>query len=550
MIKDLSLYFQSGCPCVAIQTYEEKRAMDEILQMAKTYTGKRNIDVKVFAASITMGIVQILDKPNSIYEVKAPGNNGFEPHKILKFCMENASKDSDEWIVIYDIHSFLKVPLMIRLFKDMCEKLRKTDRRVILLSAYFDIPKEIKHELVLMDLSLPDKEELREPYEKGKIAIESAVKRSENGIKMSDLNLPETESEVDALLEAARGMTLLEAENAYSIAFKKSKNCSIDPRIVMEIKAQTVKKSGILELYPTVEGFNMVGGYEKLIKWLQISKKAFSKEAREYGLPVPKGVLLLGVQGCGKSLISKAVAMEWGFPLLRLDAGKLFGGVIGETESNTREVIKLAEAVSPCVLFIDEIDKGLATPSGQVLSGGEVTRHVIGTFCTWLQEKTEPVFIIATANSFETMPPELLRKGRWDELWFMDLPSPGERKNIAKVIISKYKRDPKKFDLNLITSKTNGFSGAEIENSFIEAMKITFSENGRQITSQDYLNAISKTTPISRTMEDEIKKLRDWAKGRARWASDEIISSATSFDTDNEVRSMKIDKPNETDEAN
>ncbi len=259
-----------------------------------------------------------------------------------------------------------------------------------------------------------------------------------------------------------------------------------------------------------------------LKEWLQKRAVAFTQEAREFGLPAPKGMLLLGVQGCGKSLCAKVVANLWQLPLLRFDMGRMFGSLVGSSEENVRRAITVAESVAPAVMWVDEIDKAFAgSPSSAVTDGG-TTARVFGTFLTWLSEKTAPVFVVATANDVSQLPPELLRKGRLDEIFYVDLPSPEERKEVFRIHLSKRRRDPDKFDLDALAEGSRGFSGAEIEEAIISALYDAFYDKS-EITTAHILEALSQTVPLSRTMDEKINALRAWAAGRARNASLERI---------------------------
>jgi len=287
---------------------------------------------------------------------------------------------------------------------------------------------------------------------------------------------------------------------------------------VLDEKRQVIRKSGLLEYYPTEERLQNVGGLDALKTWLARRGAAFSEAARKFGLPEPKGLLLLGVQGCGKSLTAKAIAAQWGLPLLRLDMGRIFSGLVGSSEENLRRAIQVAESVAPVVLWIDEIEKGLAGMQSSGVSDGGVTARVMGTLLTWLQEKTAPVFVVATANRIEQLPPELLRKGRFDEIFFIDLPALPERREILEIHVRKRGRDPAAYDLDLLARRAEGFSGAELEQAVISGLYDAFAE-GKEL-GQDHLErAVSDSLPLSTTMREDIERLRDWARTRTRAAS-------------------------------
>lgn len=291
-----------------------------------------------------------------------------------------------------------------------------------------------------------------------------------------------------------------------------------DVELILEEKRQTIRQTQILDFHPATERISDIGGLDNLKDWLLRRGGAFSERARQYGLPHPRGLLLVGIQGTGKSLTAKAIAHHWHLPLLRLDVGRLFAGLVGESESRTRQMIQLAEALAPCVLWIDEIDKAFAGVDGRGDSG--TTSRVFGTFITWLAEKSSPVFVVATANNIQALPPEMLRRGRFDEIFFVGLPSQEERRAIFAVHLSRLRpHNLQAFDLDRLAYETPDFSGAEIEQMLIEAMHLGFSQN-RDFTTQDILEAASQIIPLARTAQDQIQLLQDWATaGRVRLAS-------------------------------
>jgi SpoVK/Ycf46/Vps4 family AAA+-type ATPase len=291
-----------------------------------------------------------------------------------------------------------------------------------------------------------------------------------------------------------------------------------DVELILEEKRQTIRQTQILDFYPTTADITDIGGLDNLKDWLIRRGGSFSAKARQYGLPYPKGLMLVGIQGTGKSLSAKAIAHHWHLPLLRLDVGRLFGGLVGESESRTRQMVQLAEALAPCVLWIDEIDKAFAGADGRGDSG--TSSRVFGTFITWMAEKTSPVFVVATANNIQSLPPELLRKGRFDEIFFVGLPSRDERRSIFSVHLTRLRPQAlQSYDLDRLAYETPDFSGAEIEQTLIEAMHIGFSQN-RDFTTDDILESASQMVPLARTAQDQIAALQAWAaSGKARLAS-------------------------------
>jgi SpoVK/Ycf46/Vps4 family AAA+-type ATPase len=314
----------------------------------------------------------------------------------------------------------------------------------------------------------------------------------------------------------------MEAENAFALSVVKAK--TIDPVIVASEKAQAVKKNGLLEIIETKETLESIGGLDVLKDWLLKRQQAFGNRAKEYGLPTLKGLLITGIPGTGKSLTAKATAKVFGIPLLKLDAGRIFAGLVGQSEANLRSVIQTAEAIAPCVLWIDEIEKGFAGTKSSGSTDGGTSSRVFGSFISWMQEKTKPVFIVATANDVSQLPPEILRKGRFDELFFVDLPNQAEREAIWSIQISKYGRDPRDFDLVQLARMTEGLTGSEIEAVFVEALFDGF-DGGKEPGDLTIASVMTGFVPLSKLMAEPIEGLRRWSKGRAKCATTQHESS-------------------------
>src|ERR1039457_2978696 len=326
----------------------------------------------------------------------------------------------------------------------------KTKSKVlVILGCRMVLPPELERELTVIEFALPGKEELG--------AVLGGIMESANIKNM------ETETR-EKVIDAAFGLTTIEAENAFALSVVQNKH--VDPVNVAKEKAQAVKKNGLLELIETRDSLDSIGGLDVLKEWLLKRRHAFSQRAIEYGLPTPKGLLILGIAGTGKSLTAKATAKVFGVPLLKLDAGRIFAGLVGQSESNLRAVIQTAEAIAPCCLCIDEVEKGFSgTKSSNATEGGTSSR-VFGTFLSWMQDKRAQVFVVATTNDVSQLPTELLRKGRFDELFFVDLPNQAEREAIWTIQIAKHSRDPKDFDIVQLARATDGLTGSEIENVF------------------------------------------------------------------------------------
>ena len=317
-------------------------------------------------------------------------------------------------------------------------------------------------------------------------------------------------------MDAASGLTTIEAENAFALSFVQTR--TIEPSVVAREKAQAVKKSGLLEIIETRESLESIGGLDSLKDWLLKRRDAFTPRAVEYGLPPAKGLLILGLPGTGKSLTAKVTAKVFGVPLLKLDAGRLYGGLVGQSESNLRSVIQTAEAIAPCVLWLDEAEKGLSGSKSSGSTDGGTSARVLGSLLSWMQEKTAPVFVVATANDVTQLPPELLRAGRWDQMFFVDLPQQMEREAIWTIQIRKHRRNPADFDTVQLARASEGLTGSEIEAVFVESLYEGFDREAEP-TDLDIARVLTEFVPLSKTMAEQITALRTWAKGRARFAT-------------------------------
>jgi SpoVK/Ycf46/Vps4 family AAA+-type ATPase len=373
-----------------------------------------------------------------------------------------------------------------------------------------EIPVELEKEVVVLDFPLPSMTELDE-------VLSQHLNHNPRNIAAPQ--------DRERLLKAALGLTRDEAEKVYRKA-RVMAGCLTagEVDIVLSEKRQLIRRNGILEFMDVDETIDLVGGLEELKHWLTQRSDAFTERARDYGLPQPKGMLILGVPGCGKSLIAKTTSRLWGLPLLRLDLGRVYdGSMVGRSEANLRNALKTAESISPAILFIDEIDKAFAGGAGSSDSDGGTSSRIFGTFLTWMQEKTSPVFVMATANRVERLPSEFLRKGRFDEIFFVDLPNAEERKDIFRIHLKKRRSDIERFDLDQLTKVCEGFSGAEIEQGLISAMYEAFAQ-GREFTQLDIIAAIRSTLPLSKTMSEQVSALRDWAQQRARPAASSLAA--------------------------
>jgi SpoVK/Ycf46/Vps4 family AAA+-type ATPase len=384
--------------------------------------------------------------------------------------------------------------------------LKHTSKFVIITSPELRLPTTLEKNLAVVDYPLPGSPQLRACVMAAKKILWS-VKRISKEVYDSD---PEP------VIRSLMGLTLQEADDALAKSVVV-KDC-FDVGVLNDLKRQVVRKGELLDQIFTEETIDNIGGMQGIKEYLRLRKSSFGEDARAYGLTSPKGIFLLGVQGCGKSLCAKAVANEFQIPLLKLDMGRLFSSYVGESEGNVRRAIKIAEGIAPCVLFIDELDKAFSGTTGSQGDGG-VTRRVIGSILDWMQEKKAPVFVVAASNSIDGIPPAVVRRGRFDERFFVDLPTRDERRVIFAIHLAKRGRDPAKFDLDSLASSSDNFSGAEIESVIEDAMRWAFADRKREFTTEDVVNECRVCVPLYVTMKDEIDGLRNGIVGRMRMAN-------------------------------
>lgn len=444
-------------------------------------------------------------------------------------------------MAVLDAQWFMDQPNVIRSLKTSISLLKRDGKIVIFVGPRLPIPAELEKDIFVVEFPLPDREELEKKLDYVVSSANDAVRDVKKKLEIEK----ETRTK---LCEGALGLTSAEAEDLFSLAITRNPKVDSDAiRVVLDGKCAALKKDGILEYFSPQETMMDVGGLDNLKEWLIKRKKAFSQEAREFGLPYPKGILMVGISGCGKSLVAKAVSSNWEIPLIRLDVGRCFSKYQGESEGTIRKVISMAEVISPCVFWMDEIEKGLAgtKSSGELDSG--TTARLVATLLTWMQEKTAPVFIVATANDVSKLPPELLRKGRFDEVFFVDLPNDVERKEIFNIQLRK--RSRKLDDLSELIRESKDYTGAEIEQSVISALFDCFEDNKRAINSKDVMKALKSFVPLATTMQEDIQVLRQWGKDRARHASSGKRMSANDVGTAPFLRKVRRDDPEEEKEA-
>jgi ATP-dependent 26S proteasome regulatory subunit len=507
---------KAGYVITYVVSSEESRVEDTIVDIATVALKKK--DRNVIAWSCTKGFEKLKGSCKLGGDVRDP----------LKALDKISGYEGDAIFVLRDFHPYLKNPQVTRRLRDLNRDLKESgndyDRKIILLSGLFNVPSEIEKDLAVVDFNLPDREEMASIVNEVVIEIVKEIDKENKDkatVDENKLRAAVDKNERKRVVDAVLGLSAEEAENALYKSFVRKKDLDIET--LLEEKKNIIRKSGVLEFYESNEDLEGVGGLEVLKDWLGKRQRSFDDDAREFGLPAPKGILLLGIPGCGKSLSAKAIGHQWRVPLLRLDVGRVFAGLVGQSEENMRKAIKTAEAVAPCVLWLDELEKGFSGTASSGQTDGGTTSRVFASFITWLQEKQSPVFVIATANNVHQLPPELLRKGRFDEIFFVDLPTSEERKQIIRIHIQKKKRSLRDFDLDKIVDATQGFSGSEIEQAIISALYDAFEARAddpeADINTERVVKSCEEIIPLSYTMKEDIDRMREWAKSRARPAS-------------------------------
>ncbi|RJT97357.1 AAA family ATPase [Arthrobacter frigidicola] len=489
-------------PVLLVETHEDQRVLQLVEETATAAPLKR--PRRVVAYSLSQGLHAIGENGKAVSPVEA---------------LNIARKASEPTIfVFFDLHHSLGGassrgvdPATVRAILDAARDFRSgmVPHTLLIVAPALQLPIDLEKEVTVLDLPLPGRREIES-------VLDGIINANRNQIVV-DLSKEDRER----LLQAAQGLTLGEAENAFARAIASDGRLDArDIALVLDEKRQAIKKSGLLEFIDSSGSIDDIGGLENLKTWLHKRNGSWLPSAQEWSIPAPKGILITGVPGCGKSLTAKCMASLWGLPLVRMDVGRVFSGVVGSSEQNMRASLRLAEAVAPSILWIDEIEKGFGSGSG---GDSGTSQRVFGTFLTWLQEKSEPVFVIATANKIDGLPPELLRKGRFDEIFFVDLPTVSELKVIWKIQLRQRLTASSKASgeltvddrlLSKLAEHSNGFSGAEVAEAVVSACFEAYSER-RPLTEEDLTRTINNTVPLSTTQSEQIKLIRDWASQRA-----------------------------------
>jgi SpoVK/Ycf46/Vps4 family AAA+-type ATPase len=490
---ELTLLLKARYPIIYINTIEEDRVEYIIRKYIKT-----SLNRSIYSWDFIDGYTN------------NPNNEGFakrNPVQALEL-VERLTAQTPALFLLKDFNRFLTDVSISRKLKNISRILKLQPKTIIIIGSEFNIPKELSDLITILQFQLPVESEIN--YELKRL-IES-------------LNIQIDQQILESLTRACQGLSLERIRRVLSkiiATYKTIDENSI--KLLLNEKKQIISQTEILEYWSVDETISKIGGVDNLKNWLKKRKTSFGIQASNYGLPTPRGLLLVGIQGTGKSLTAKAIANEWQLPLLKLDVGKLFGGIVGESESRLRQMIQVAETISPCILWIDEIDKAFSNSNNTGDSG--TSNRVLATFISWLSEKTKPVFVVATANNVDLLPLEIIRKGRFDEIFFLDLPQKQEREQIFKIHIQEFRPNRwELFDYSKLAQLSEAFSGAEIRQSIIEAMYHAFYEK-REFTTEDICLSLTQLIPLSKLENNQTLKLKNWAvSGRIRLASSKSIS--------------------------
>ncbi len=484
--KDLVLLIKSRVPLIVIETRDERRALNLLIE--------NTVQLRDYHAVHKWSITEGLQRIDIALE---PQRFNADPAEALRHIL---SVERPGIYVLLDFHPYLKDPMHVRLIKDLCLR-QDPPRTLILLSHSIEVPAELEHFSARFELSLPDE------TERERIVREVAAEWVKDGGKTVKTDA----SAFERLISNLAGLTAPDTRRlARNAIYNDGAISHNDVERVMRAKHELLNRNGLLAYEYETAQFSEVGGLRRLKHWLETRRQAFLDDSRTTRLDPPDGLLLIGVQGCGKSLSAKATAGILGIPLVRLDFGSLYDKYHGESERRLRNALETAEVVAPCVLWIDEIEKGIASSD----TDGGTSRRLLGYFLTWLAEKQARVFVVATANDISSLPPELIRKGRFDEIFFVDLPGHAVRQDIFAVHLRKRGIDPQRFDLGQLAEASRGFSGAEIEQAVVAALYRAHAEGG-EMTGAHVLEELRNTSPLSVVMAEQLQALRDWASERA-----------------------------------
>ncbi|MEO1403980.1 MAG: AAA family ATPase [Cyanobacteria bacterium J06635_1] len=499
-VRQFQTLVMSFHPVIVMETVEEERIQNLV--------NKATVDLQlpVFEWSIAQGLCRLEGNRHNRWqnEYAPPGasrpqmlEDTADPLDVLRH-IQQISYRGIYWLKDFSTH--LDDVVVNRLFREVAHQFAYNQSTLVVTGEQVSLPREVAHEAVYFDIPLPDRDELQG-------AISQAIQSLKGRVKIRI-----TPEELQGLVRTAQGMTLKQTKKAIAFAaLEDGQLTASDIDRVLERKTQIIHETGLLDYMPLEKNTAQLGGFDHLKQWLARARVGFSEQARNFNLTPPKGILIVGIQGCGKSLAAKTIAREWAMPLLKLDAGRLYDKYVGESEKNFRQAVSLAEKMAPAVLWIDEIEKSIGNSQGD--ADGGLSRRLFGSFLTWLQEKSHEVFVVATANDLSQIPPELLRKGRFDEIFFVDLPDAQDRAAIFQIHLLRHKQDPARFDLRQLIQATDGFSGAEIEQVIITSLYQAIYER-RPVNTELLVAASKATVPLSVSRREDIHYLRSVAQER------------------------------------
>jgi hypothetical protein len=485
--KEIGLLVNSDYPLIYLETWEESRATEILGLVAE------DLNIPFYTWAVTVGFARAGGEP--IYNTQ-------EPAQALATISGLAS---DGLFLLKDFHKYVDQDVIVRKLRDLTQQFRRARRSIVISSPVVTIPIELEKDVARYSLGLPDEVALNQLVV---VTIRDLMEKYRIFNQLTRDRMPD-------LVRSLQGLTLDEARRILTQAVLEGNR--FDPSTIdriHEAKSQFIKDQGVLEFLKMELGLGAVAGLARLKAWLEKRRGALTAEAVRFGLEPPKGILIMGMPGCGKSFCAKAVAREWSMQLLRFDTSSLYEKYVGESEKNLRKSLQVAEAVAPSVLWIDEIEKMFPRAGLTSDADGGLSVRIFGTFLNWMQEKKAPVFVVATSNDISALPPELLRKGRFDEIFFVDLPHLEERKNIFAIHLSRRKQDPVKFDLGKLAAAAEGFTGAEIEQAVTSSLYSAFAQKA-PLSTEMVLKEIQSTYPLSVTMKEKVEALRAWAQQRA-----------------------------------
>ena len=489
-VHELKTLVLSRYPGILIETAEPERAERSLVEVG------RDLKLIRFRWSVTTGLMR----------ARADGGAAYETQDPARALAAIAEMGVDGLYELHDFTPYLDKPEVSRAFLELLKRFGAPGSRLstlVLLETAAKLPPQLDQHVVRYDLRFPTRDEYRD-------AIDAVVK----SLRVNGAVVEIAPDDYEEFCGAVTGLTLNQARQAIARAGLEDGRLTRDDLArLAEFKARALHEEGLLEYFPPADNRYELGGFGNLTRWLGRARVGFRPEAAELGLAPPKGILLVGVQGCGKSLAAKVIAREWHLPLLKLDAGRLFDKFIGETERNFRKAIAIAEATAPAVLWIDELEKAIAPGTRGGETDGGLSRRLFGSFLTWLQEKTAPVFVVATANDLSLLPPELLRKGRFDEIFFVDLPNQEEREQVFRIHLGLRKQDPAAFDVPALAAASDGFSGAEIEQAVIASL-LGALHAGVPLSTGLVVEELRSTVPLSVSRREDVAELRASAQGR------------------------------------